>query len=170
MFNSHLTDKDFKAFFAKTLTPIGYISFLWSPAAKSEEHNLGYKVWLDLVDLPPYLWALDELAVLTSSFGLILAHSSLNKVASFEWLQLSIATDALSKISRAICLFLNGRMSHIPLVVTGWIRETTAFEALKDYTPSDDIYATMAATLHGRMELSIARRSPAPSTSKSSGP
>jgi hypothetical protein len=108
MFNSHLTNKDFKAFFAKTLTLIGYISFLWSPAAKSEEHSLSYKVWLDLVDLLPHLWAFDELAVLTSSFGLILAHSSLNKVASFERMRLSIATDALLKIPRAICLFLNG--------------------------------------------------------------
>jgi hypothetical protein len=169
MFNSHLTDKDFKAF-AKTLTLIGYISFLWSPAAKSEEHSLSYKVWLDLVDLPPHLWSFDELAVLTSSFGLILAHSSLNKVASFERLWLSIATDALSKIPRAICLFLNGRMSHIPVVVTGWIRETMAFEALKDYTSSDNIYATMAASLHGRIALSNARRSSAPSTSELPGP
>jgi hypothetical protein len=61
-------------------------------------------------------------------------------------------------------------MSHIPVVVTGWIRETTAFEALKDYTPSDNIYATMVASLHGRMALSNARRSPAPSTSESPGP
>jgi hypothetical protein len=47
-------------------------------------------------------------------------------------------------------------MSHSPVVITGWIRETTAFEALKDYTPSDNIYATMAARLHDRIVLSNA--------------
>jgi hypothetical protein len=96
MFNSYITDQQFKACFAKKLTPLGYISFLWSLTVKSKEHSLSYKVWLDLVDLPPHIWALDELAILTSSFGLILAHTLLNQLSSFERLRLSIATDNLS--------------------------------------------------------------------------
>jgi hypothetical protein len=54
MFNSHITDKDFKVCFDKGLPPLGYISFPWFPAIKSKEHDLVYKLWLDLVELPPH--------------------------------------------------------------------------------------------------------------------
>jgi hypothetical protein len=80
MFNSHLIDQDYQMAFKQHLSSQGFVSFLWSPAVKSTEHGMGYKIWLDLVDLPPHVWSLDELAVISASFGLILEHSPLNNV------------------------------------------------------------------------------------------
>jgi hypothetical protein len=152
MFNSHLTDQDFTTAFAKTLSPLGYIFFHWSPAIKTTQHGIGYKIWLDLVDLPPHVWSLEELVVLTSSFGLILAHAPLNKVPSFERLHLAISKDNLSRIPRAIELFLNGRISNVPIVFTSWIQKATPFEIITDTTPSDKTYEDMALDLYARLE------------------
>jgi hypothetical protein len=98
---------------------------MWSPAIKSSEHGLEFKVWLDLVDLPPHIWSLDELAVVLASFGLILAHSPLNKVPSFERLHLVIATDNLSLIPHNIQLFLHYRISTVPIIEVSILRFDT---------------------------------------------
>jgi hypothetical protein len=163
MLNSHITDKDFKVCFDKGHSPLGYISFPWFPAIKSKEHDLGYKLWLDLVELSPHTWALDDLAVLTSSFGLILAHSLLSQVSSFKRLRLSIVTDNLSQVPICIHLFLNGRLSSIPVVVLGWIRESTEFEVHIDPTPSEVIYENTTIDLYDRMKIDKMRRSPSTS-------
>jgi hypothetical protein len=138
MFNSHLTHLDFQTAFTITLSPLGYISFHWSPTIKTVQLGLGYMIWLDLVDPPPHthVWLLEELAVLTSSFGLILAHAPINKAPSLERLCLAIATDNLSWVPRAIELFLNGRLSTVPIIIAGWVQEATPFEAITDTTPS----------------------------------
>jgi hypothetical protein len=63
---------------------------------KSQGHALGYKVWVELADLLPYVWSEQEIPILASPFGLVLAHTSLIQLASYERLRLYIATDNLS--------------------------------------------------------------------------
>jgi hypothetical protein len=55
----------------------GYITFLWSLALETTEEKLGYKVWLDLVDLPAHMWTEKAIATIASSFGLIMSHTPL---------------------------------------------------------------------------------------------
>jgi hypothetical protein len=170
MFNSHLTDPDYQTACKKHLTPRGYISFAWSPAVKSSQRGLGFKVWLDLADLPPHVWSLDELAVVFAPFGLILAHAPLDNVPSFERLRLVIATDNLSRLPKNVHLFLNGRLSIVPLVIIGWAREHTPFDAITDPTPSEAVYENMAIDLYAKIESQAASRSPSSSSSGFMGP
>jgi hypothetical protein len=156
-FNSNLTNEDYQATFREHLTPQGYISFMWSPAIMSSEHRLGFKVWLDLVDLPPHVWSLHELDVVLASFGLILAHSPLNKVPSFERLHLVIATDNLTRIPHNIQLFLHRRISTVPIVSLSWTQEATPFESIKDSTSAEAVYENMAQDLRAKMEAGIRR-------------
>jgi hypothetical protein len=99
------------------LSSLSYIAFAWSSTIKIEMQALGYKVWIDLVDLPPHAWSLEELAVISSSFRLILPHPLFKKVESFERLRMVIATDNLSRIQRSIMMFLNGRKTITLLVI-----------------------------------------------------
>jgi hypothetical protein len=126
---------------------------------------MGYKVWLDLVELPPHVWSLDELAVISASFGLILVYAPLNNVRSFERSRLIIATDNLAHVPRSIELFLNGRIIIIPTVVVGWAQETTAFQTITDTTPSDDVYQNMAQDIFAKLELENMKCSPSSSPS-----
>jgi hypothetical protein len=54
MFNSHITHQEVMVICDRTLNSHGYILFLWTPALKSDEQALGYKVWLEMADLPPH--------------------------------------------------------------------------------------------------------------------
>jgi hypothetical protein len=126
-FDSSFTDQQFKTVCSARLKPLGYIAFPWSPAISTKEHTLGYKVWLDIADLPPHFWSLEELAVITAPFGLILAHPPFKQVASFERLRLAITTDDLRRIPKSVTVFLNGRVIVAPLVIVGWTQETTPF-------------------------------------------
>jgi hypothetical protein len=94
---------------AEHLAPLGYIPFLWSPTIKADEKTLGYKVWMNIVDLLPHTCSLEELTTITSSFGLILAHSPFENVPSFERLTIAIATDKLERVPRSVSLLINGR-------------------------------------------------------------
>jgi hypothetical protein len=54
------------------------------PTVKSKEALLGFKVWLELADLPPHTWSEQEIATTTSSFKLVLAHTPLASISSYE--------------------------------------------------------------------------------------
>jgi hypothetical protein len=105
-FNSHISHSDFLHYYELGFNKNCYITFLWSPALGTSEKKLGYKAWLDLVDLPTHMWTEKELAIIVSSFGLIISHTPLIYVPSLERLRLLVATDNLLRIPRNISILL----------------------------------------------------------------
>jgi Domain of unknown function (DUF4283) len=79
-FNSNITHQEFNAVCDHKLNKLGYLFFLWTPVVKSKQEPLGFKVWLELIDLPLHCWSAQEIPTLASSFGLVLTHSSGNSV------------------------------------------------------------------------------------------
>jgi hypothetical protein len=58
----------------------------------------------------------------------------------------------------------------VPLVIVGWAREHTPFDAITDPTPSEAVYENMAIDLYAKIESQAASRSPSSSPSDFMGP
>jgi hypothetical protein len=107
-FNSHITHQEFNLICEQRLNKLGYIFFHWTPTVRSSMESLGFKVWLEILDLPPHYWSVQEIPTLATFFGLVLTHTPLAEVASFERLRLCVATNNLSRVPHNLELFLNG--------------------------------------------------------------
>jgi Domain of unknown function (DUF4283) len=84
-FNSHITHNEVMMICDQKLNSQGYVFFLWTPAVNSKKQALGFKVWVELLDLPPHCWSIQELPTLTASFGLILAHTPLSHLRGYVY-------------------------------------------------------------------------------------
>jgi hypothetical protein len=51
-FNSNITHQEFNVVCDHRLNKLGYQFLLWTPVVKSKQELLGFKVWLELIDLP----------------------------------------------------------------------------------------------------------------------
>jgi hypothetical protein len=97
--------------------------------------------------------ALLEYTRTSNPHGLIWPHTSTHPFVSFERLRLCIATDNLSRVPHNLELFLNGWCFIIPIVINGWIYESTAFESITNHTPADHVYEDRALTVAAKMDV-----------------
>jgi hypothetical protein len=129
------------------------IFFFFGPTIKSKELALSYKVWLELVDLPPHMWSEQEISITGAQLGVVLAHTPLSSVSSFERLRLCVATTDLSKIPYNVEVFLNRCCFIARVIINGSMRETTTFKSITDTMPAESVYEDRAMDLYEQMEI-----------------
>jgi hypothetical protein len=84
-----------------------YMCHRWSPTVGSSMTTYPFKVWLDIIDIPPHLWSVDEILKGIASTGILLDHSPLHQITSFERFRILIATTH-PRILKSITFLLQG--------------------------------------------------------------
>jgi hypothetical protein len=114
--------------------------YRWFPMVNSKELNLRFKVWLNVMDVPPHLWSLDEILKGVGSLGVLLDHASLYHVQSFEKFRILIACKDLHSQPHNIMFVLDGVETKCNLKACSWISELTTFKLPVDTSPSDEYF------------------------------
>ena len=124
----------------RPMQDLGYVAYPWSPAINAYPLRLKYKVWLELRKMSPQAWNLDHLIPTVSSFGIVLDHTPLNNVHSLERMMVAVAVTDLSKVPRAILLWVRGLARSIEILVHGWVEEPLPLMQPLDPTPDQAFF------------------------------
>lgn len=107
----------------KRLHELGLVAYPWSAGIDATKQFLKFKVWIELKNLSPQQWNLDHLIPAVSTFGVVLEHSPMQGVRSFEKMMTVVALPDLENIPRLILMWERCFLRKIEVIVHSWIEE-----------------------------------------------
>lgn len=123
-----------------SLQELGLVAYPWSAAIDADTQHLKYKVWIELKRLSPQQWNLDHLIPAISTFGVVLEHSPMQSVRSFEKMRAVIAVPNLENIPRGILMWERCFRRDIELIVHNWIEGPIQPTMEDDTTPPPAVF------------------------------
>lgn len=126
--------------YGKRIKELGLVAYPWSAGIDTAKQYLKYKVWIELRRMTPQQWNLDHLIPAISTFGVVLEHSPMQGVRSFEKIMAVIALPDLSNIPRQILMWERCCLRDIEVIVHNWIEEPIQQTVEEDTTPPPTVF------------------------------
>jgi hypothetical protein len=98
-----------------------------------------FKIWLDILDVPPHLWSLDELIKGLTNISMLVDHAPLPNIQSFERFRILIAATHM-RIPKSINFLLQGVQTVCNIEITSWLHDEIVFDTPPYTSPSEDYY------------------------------
>jgi hypothetical protein len=98
-----------------------------------------FKIWLDILDVPPHLWSLDELIKGLTNISMLVDHAPLPNIQSFERFRILIAATHM-RILKSINFLLQGVQTVCNIEITSWLHDEIVFDTPPYTSPSEDYY------------------------------
>lgn len=124
----------------------GYVIYPWTQAINGKPLKLKYKVWLQLIGMPPQAWTLTHLLHAVGSIGPLLDHTPMASVLSLEKMMAVVAVHDLGNIPQNVCLVVRGISRPIEILVHSWIEEPIPFIPPLDTTPKEEFFEQVRRT------------------------